>query len=180
MKVQTLVLIAIAPVVLAVGCGNRQQKEKSQTKAPDTIIQKSVERVISIGGTYRFGADMMKGPVGSLKIYPISESVALFYLDVNRGAPSYNMAMLAGEMKRTDGIWLYGAGDGKSTCTLKFSFDNSQVKVELISGQETCGFGAGVNVAETYKITDRNTPIFFINGEGDTVKFESLKSGQPR
>ena len=173
MKTYVLSLIAVALMINTVGCGNNEKKEKSTM--PDTVVQKTVERIISIGGTYNFGTDLMKGPAGSVKIYPRSESTALFYLDVNKGAPSYNMALLAGEMKQTNGSWLYNAENGSSSCTLKFSFDNAQVKIEVISGQENCGFGNGVNVAQTYKLTDRNIPSFYINGEGDTVKFESLK-----
>ena len=51
-----------------------------------------------IGGTYSFGDNIETGPVGSVKVYPLSENAALFFLDINRGAPSYNSGQLARKM----------------------------------------------------------------------------------
>src|ERR1044071_2763340 len=53
----------------------------------------------SIGGVYAFGTDPDREAVGSVIIYPESDSTFLFDIDFNRGAPSYNMGLLEGRGK---------------------------------------------------------------------------------
>jgi hypothetical protein len=42
-------------------------------------------------GIYSYGDDVEKGKTGTVFIYPETDSTILFYIDLNRGAPSYNM-----------------------------------------------------------------------------------------
>jgi hypothetical protein len=62
----------------------------AEASAPATLA------TTKYGGTYSFGDNAEKGPVGHLSVYPESDSSLLFYLDVNKGAPSFNMGMLLG------------------------------------------------------------------------------------
>ena len=54
--------------------------------------QPSEEKVQNekFGGIYRFGTNVENGPVGGITLYQLYDSTALFYLDICRGAPSYN------------------------------------------------------------------------------------------
>ena len=49
-------------------------------------------------GIYSFGQDVEKMPVGNLTIYPETDSTILFYIDICRGAPSYNLGQHYGRL----------------------------------------------------------------------------------
>src|SRR5258707_15733728 len=58
---------------------------------------------VKYAGTYSYGADIEKGRVGNISISPETDTTILFYVDVNRGAPSYNMGALYGRVKIING-----------------------------------------------------------------------------
>lgn len=130
----------------------------------------------SIGGTYTFG-DINTGPAGSLKIKPIDEHTAMFILDVNKGAPSYNMAQLAGQMVLNGNVGTYNQKVDANglMCELTFKFNKTTVEVQSNPQHDHCGFGGNVQVAHVYDLTDRQIPTYYLNAEGDTILFERIK-----
>ena len=54
---------------------------------------------IKYTGTYQLGDDIEKERIGTITIYPETDTTVLFYIDLNRGAPSYNMGQLYGRLK---------------------------------------------------------------------------------
>lgn len=150
------------------------QTETTETETTETIDTPTVETELatSIAGTYSFGGDGEKGPGGSVLIYPVNENSALFLLDINRGAPSYNSGQLFGEMKIEDNIGTYV--DPDLNCLLKFEFSANQLIVSYGEGQNDCGFGNGVYANNTYSHTDKSVPTHFTNGEGEEIQFEGL------
>lgn len=163
--------------MLASSCGNEEKRklEKVQDTTTGQAISKELMKKDGIGGVYSFGEDIEKGAIGSVRVYPLSPDSALFFLNVNRGAPSYNMGLLVGQIKLEDSTWTYLADDGKAPCKLQFSFTGETLDLKVTTPQDNCGFGFGVNVAHSYKRISKDIPTYFLNGEGDTVRFEALK-----
>lgn len=153
---------------------SKRQVNKTKDKISGVDSNKGIKEEKGIGGVYNFGEDIEKGPIGSIKIYPLSADSALFFLNVNRGAPSYNMGLLFGKIKRKQGTWHYSVDDGKLTCSLQFTFSGETLDLKILSAQDNCGFGYGVNVAHGYQRSTTEIPTYFLNGEGDTVRFEEL------
>ena len=167
--------------IAIIGCNNIDQKKN---KDADTLaaIEKDPQKNnttnnTQFGGKYEFGDDIEKGPVGLVSVYPLTDSTALFYLDVNRGAPSYNMGLLAGQMKITNNIGIYNSKstDNEKGCIIKFTFGNNKLEVNTDANKDDCGFGFNVYADHSYKLVDNKIPDFYINGEGDTVLFKDLK-----
>jgi len=130
----------------------------------------------NFGGTYSFGSDVEKGPVGSVIVYPQNDNSALFFLDVCKGAPSYNLGQLFGQMTMNNDIGTYDSkADGDDfNCMLKFKFTSGQLEVMTEAGHDDCGFGGNVHADHKYKLIDKSIPKYFVDGEGDTILFSGL------
>ncbi len=129
------------------------------------------------GGTYSFGDNAEKGAVGHISVYPESDSSLLFYLDVNKGAPSYNMGLLFGRMTMNNGTGTYFKKEDyqKQGCKLQFSFQDNAVAIATAKGFEECEFGHGVVPDNNYAKRSSEIPASYISAEGDTIQFSSAK-----
>jgi uncharacterized protein (TIGR02145 family) len=147
----------------------------SNVKLHDSLATQ-LKPALNIGGTYSFGDNVEKEAVGSVIVYPLTDSSALFFLDVCRGAPSYNLGQMFGQMTIKDNIGTYDSklDDDDINCLLKFEFNSEQLKVTAGEGHDDCGFGHAVYADNTYKRVDKSSPKYFINGEGDTIIFKGL------
>jgi len=125
-----------------------------------------------VGGTYSFGSDD-NAPFGSLMVYPLDEHSALFFLSLCRGAPSYNTGELNGKMTIKGNAVIYDYSDEYSNCKLKFEFSPDSVKITTDEKRNECGFGFGVDADNTYKLTNKAIPEYYINMQGDTVRFKN-------
>jgi len=134
---------------------------------------------VTIAGTYLFGNAQENGPSGSVEIYPLTDSSALFHLELSLGAPSYNSGEATGQMAIKDGIGTYAQKDDFGDCTLKFKFAPQYVDVTTEPGHEECGFGFNVSASNKYELVNKSVPEYFINSQGDTIFFKSLVA-QPR
>lgn len=145
-------------------------EQKSVKEIPKKNILKKEGVNSPIGGTYTFGENIEVESVGSLKVYPISEKSALFYLDVISN--SLRSGQLFGIMNINENIGVYESDD--KSCVLKFKFNGREVKLLSGNTDSYCGFGMGVVVENTYKLKDQAIPEYFIDGNGDTVIFKGL------
>lgn len=167
-------------VLIICSCGNTsndKNKTLDTTIPQDSLIQiTKIKSSQNIGGTYSFGDNVEKGPVGSVIVYQMTDNSALFFLDVCQGAPSYNLGQLFGQMTIKDNIGIYDSKiDGDDfNCILKFKFTSKQIQVTTESGHDDCGFGGNVYADNVYKLIDKSIPKYFINGEGDTIQFKGL------
>jgi len=126
------------------------------------------------GGSYAYGKDIEKGRVGFIDVFPETDSTILFYLDLNRGAPSYNMGQLYGRIKivNNSGVF-YLANDGKG-CKFKLTFSKRLLFIKTIDEQWQCPFGGGVYADGTFKKFSNKVPTCFIGPTGeDTVYFRT-------
>ena len=129
----------------------------------------------NLGGTYYFGSNTNNKPSGWLTIYPKEDLTFFFYLDINRGAPSFNMGQKYGQayFQPHKGYWQYTEIDSVSNtnCSLIFSFEKSKAEIKTISDKENCGFGYGVNADGKYKLYSKIIPKYFISQTEDTMYF---------
>lgn len=121
---------------------------------------------------YRIGED---GPMGTILVYPNSDTSYLFYMDLSRGAPSYNMGARFGEVVMRGDTGFYSVREDEfEDCTFTFLFTEKEVKVITDEAHDDCGFGYGVYADQTYPRTDTLAPTYFINMEGDSFAFNGL------
>ncbi len=167
--------------VLAIfSCSNTDSGKNKllDTTTPQTANKQTTElkSTLNIGGTYSFGDNVEKGPVGSVILYPLTDSSALFFLDVCRGAPSYNLGQLFGQMTIKNDIGIYDSRvDGDDfNCVLRFEFSSEQLKVTTDNGHDDCGFGHAVYADHTYRQLDKSIPQYFIDGQVDTTFFKGM------
>lgn len=128
-------------------------------------------------GTYSYGSDMVNGRVGTILIYPETDSTILFYLDLNRGEPSYNMGSDYGRIKIVSSQGTYytiesGADKG---CKWDIQFKIGYLAINTIDEQDNCGFGYGVYPDGTFTQTSKMIPDFFENQEGEIMYFKDIK-----
>lgn len=170
----------IIAVLTICSCGN---EDTGKNKTFDTTTSQTSDKQetelkssLNIGGTYSFGDNVEEGPVGSVIVYPLTDNTALFFLDVCRGAPSYNLGQIFGQMTIKNNIGVYDSkfDDDDLNCFIKFEFNSDQLIVTTSDGHDDCGFGHAVYADNTYKLVDKSIPKFFINGEGDTIQFKGL------
>src|SRR5258705_7715316 len=97
-------------------------------------------------GTYSFGKDIEKERIGTISIYPETDSTILFNIDLNRGAPSYNMGSLYGRVRITNGDGTFHSKFDHSDkgCKWTFKFSKNTLIIKTVEGQDECGFGAFV------------------------------------
>jgi len=172
-------LLNILPLLVLFSCAKTKTDETSvsDTTKTDTVVNTPVaatnnDTATDYAGVYEYGKDMEKEPVGQLTLYKQTADTYLFYLDVNRGAPSYNMGSVYGKLTVKDGKATYNnqSDYADKPCKLDFAFTGNTIKVT--SGADIdCGFGNGVYADGDFNKTKSTAPDFFINGEGTKIYF---------
>ncbi len=114
--------------------------------------------------------------MGEVLIYPTTEKTALFLLNVNRGAPSYNSGEIFGQIVEKNGVFVSDtkADGGEFDCVLRFEFGKEQLKITTDEAHTDCGFGNAVVADGLYKLTDKNIPTQFNDGSGKMLYFKDL------
>lgn len=156
-----------------VACSSDNTNSNGDSANADTVNVQSTAFNSPIGGVYSFGTNPEVEAVGTVMIYPESDSTFLFMIDFNRGAPSYNMAGIAdrGIIVGDTGVYINEVPDEVEACKIKFYFKKDFVQIE--NSERNCGFGANCMIDHVY---DRIgvTPEFYVGPEGDTVYFSNL------
>jgi len=125
-------------------------------------------------GQYDLGGDIEKGRIGSVTVYSETDNTILFFLNVNRGAPSYNMGQLYGRIsiENNKGSFNEKILDYYNGCKLRFEFKEEILTIEYINEQDRdCGFGFAVWASGDYRRQNKLQPEFFQDQMGDTVYF---------
>lgn len=167
-------ILPICFVIFFAACSGSDTNVKNDSANSDSANVDSSGKNMGIGGTYSFGSNPEVEAVGSVAIFPESDTTLLFFLDFTRGAPSYNMGVIAGRAHLKDNTWIYSHAepDEMDICEIEFMFQEKFV--QLVTRQNACGFGANVLVDHVYDRTSSAVPKFFVDPEGDTVLFSNL------
>ncbi len=148
--------------------------------SPTTSIGQGAQRkqppkTINFAGEYQYGGDPEKGPYGLVSVYAKDDSRIMFYLELGRGAPSYNMGSIWGEVviKNSKGLFVSSL-EGRS-CQFILNFYSNQLVIKTIDNQDGCGFGGGVLADGTFKKVSTKNPEYFIdNGSMEKIFFKDL------
>lgn len=117
-----------------------------------------------VGGTYSFGC----GEAGGiLKIFPVSDDVLLFALQIQNGPPSYNSGEIQGKIVLKGNVGHFK----EEGCEFKFLFGTYWVIVDEV--QDECPFGAGVSAGGAYRKINPEIPSTY-NSEGEDLYFKDL------
>ncbi|MBL7764830.1 MAG: hypothetical protein JNJ58_01960 [Chitinophagaceae bacterium] len=110
------------------------------------------------------------GRFGELILIQAKDDLYKFWLETNRGWPSYNMGYASGFVRIVNGRGLYIVKEYMDEDTCKIFFRCSKDRVEIDNtGINACGFGANVTAEGYYdrkpkKLTDA---YVFASGEGE-------------
>ncbi|WP_148782508.1 hypothetical protein [Aquimarina intermedia] len=179
---QSYDIIPQAEASLIVRSSYRLNDKEDILKARDTLmlLHNGTFTKLSLnsnryGGTFAYQSEG-DGPYGTAYLYPNSDNTLLFHLDLNRGAPSYNMGSITGQMHlKTNGTASFiQVEPAYLNCNLKFVFKDDLLMVRTVGQANACGFGFGVSANVDFKKTNTEVPQYFLNGEGDQVWFKKL------
>ena len=151
---------------------------KCQLKSANGLISGDKLKTLRYAGTYRFGSygDTTKfGPGGQVIIYALNDDSVLFYLDVSRGAPSYNMGSLYNSLKVNSDKCIFNKKFDycDNNCKLSFKFKDSLLIISTINND--CGFGGNVIADGIYKKVNSDQPTFFEDAHGNKIYFDKTK-----
>ena len=130
---------------VVIGCNNNKKSE--QKKESDLIVENETS-IAKYAGEYSFGGDE-DAPSGNVHIYHKENNIISFELFVCKGAPSYNMGELSGEVEIVNGKGLYKNSE-YGECILEFIFSENSVSISQQEGGYDCGFGHNVYVNDTF------------------------------
>jgi len=133
-------------------------------------------------GTYQYGSygdTTQSGPGGQIKVYAESDDTVLFYIDVSRGSPSYNMGSLYDKfyVGSDKGVFYKKFKYTDKPCKWSFVFNDSTLIIETIDDCYDCGFGGNVFADGTYKKVNFIQPDYFEDAHGRKIYFAKTKPG---
>lgn len=121
------------------------------------------------------------GPSGEIILARTSGDNYVFWLNVNRGWPSYNMGFMTGNMEIKNGKAKYIHKDEYSdgSCILDFRIKPLLIEIES-QGYEHCGFGHAVYADGTFKKSKKILTSAYLfstlEGMGDVKEIKSEKA----
>lgn len=111
-----------------------------------------------VTGTWERG-DFEKG--GGLLLLVDDAGATRFQLQLWRGAPTYNMGWLEGQLKVKDAKASFVSREGGWTCRIDFVFSGTSATLRQVEGSDAeCGFGHAVYADGTYVRKSRQKPVF--------------------
>ncbi len=162
--------IAVILILMAFLCLSCQTNNKKKTIGITLQTTK-------YAGVYSYGVSPEKGPTGQITIYPESDDSILFYIDISRGAPSYNMGNLYDrvKIKSNKGMYYVRYEENENPCSFSFVFTSDKLIIKTEKNGFDCGFGGNVSVdGEYYKVKNAKFD-HFIDMTGTKYFFSRTK-----
>ncbi|MDD5186569.1 MAG: hypothetical protein PHS84_15045 [Paludibacter sp.] len=124
-------------------------------------------------GKYSFGEDVEKGSIGSMTVFAETDTTILFFIDICRGAPSYNLGQHYDRLKIKNGKGIYFSKykSNKKGCKWELTIDSDTLTLKTIDNCYACGFGGNVIADNKYIRKGLTRPEFFIDGHGHKIFF---------
>ncbi len=141
------------------------------------MIKTAYGQDLGYGGTYSYGTTPENGRTGVIYVYPNSDSTLLFYLELNRGAPSYNSGAIVGQMN------IESLGKANFTmikeneninCSMNFRFTNDSLYIRTNDQADDCGYGHAIYSKGDFKRTNKEIPKFFFDRDEGKTCFKDL------
>lgn len=128
-------------------------------------------------GLYAYGKNVEKEKVGTIIIYPDSDSTVLFYFESNTGPSSFTMGEYYGRVKIFNGIGTFTMKQDNSEkgCQWKFVFSKKAVFIQTVNDQNNCGFPAGISTDGNYDRQIKGIIEECLGLHGDAINFGALK-----
>ena len=126
-------------------------------------------------GTYSVDYPLAPGGAADLLIYPETDNTVLFYIYLNRGAPSHNMGEMYGriEIDGQRGFMHRQLDYEDEPCHWQVVFgENGTLTIESQDGQRGCGFGFNIYADHDYKRVSSEIPQSFETYDGRKLYFE--------
>lgn len=126
-------------------------------------------------GTYSVDYPLPPGGATDLLIYPETDNSVLFYIYLNRGAPSHNMGEMYGriEIDGQRGFMHRQLDYIDEPCHLEVMFgEDGTLTINSKDGQRGCGFGFGVYADHDYKRVSSEIPESFETYDGQKLYFD--------
>jgi hypothetical protein len=124
-------------------------------------------------GVYAFGKNTGKRGMGSITIYPETDTTILFFIDIYGGAPSYNLGQLYSRLTINNGQGVYYSKEdleGKG-CKWQVTINSKALTIKTLDNCYACGFGNNIYADNQYKQKSKAIPNYFIDGPGDKIYF---------
>jgi hypothetical protein len=128
-------------------------------------------------GLYAYGKNVEKEKVGTIIIYPDSDSTVLFYFESNTGPASFKMDEYYGRLKVLNniGTFITKHKDSEKGCQWKFTFSKKTVSIETVATENNCGLLAGITVDGNYGRQIKGIIEECLSLHGDAINFGALK-----
>ena len=126
-------------------------------------------------GTYaHYFGNSTEGAYQLIEICYLDSANILFYLEVGRGAPSYNSGAIYGRLtqNKKTGDLEYFPKDTSGNCSLELAKNKNQIIIKTIAGD--CPFGYGVVPDGKYTLQKSTNPLFFTDRKGKKIYFKKI------
>ncbi len=125
-------------------------------------------------GKYSFGENVELGPVGSVTVFAETDTTILFFIDICRGAPSYNLGQHYGRLNIENGKGIYFSKYefNERACKWQVIIEGNALTIKTIDNCFDCGFGGNVIADNKYIRKDLTKPEFFTDGHGNKIFYK--------
>lgn len=110
-------------------------------------------------GTYAYSFGKEAG-AGTIYVQQTTNNQILVMMEANRGAPSYNMAIVEKTTLRLKGNQAVYRSKEYGKCTIKLTFFEGGASVMYVGDDYECGFGNAATVTGNYVKTNSKAPTF--------------------
>lgn len=116
-----------------------------------------------------FARSGLNGETGWITSFPESDSTVLLYIELTRGAPSYNSGSIYSRINLTNTPIILRSVDIDLKCAIELVLKKNSVILTTLNND--CGFGYGVVSDGLFKKTSAIISEHFVNREGMEISF---------
>ncbi len=143
----------------------------AQTKAPAQFA------TAKYAGYYGYGKNVEKEGIGSVIIYPESDTTVLFYLDLNSGPPNrFTRSLYARAKIVNDTATFYTSYLSlPSDCVWQFRFSKNEIILKKTEPPYRCELDHDFQVEGIFKRQSKKIIEECLSPSGDAINFKMLK-----
>ena len=128
-------------------------------------------------GLYSYGKNVEHEKVGTIIIYPDTDSTVLFYFESNTGPSAFTMGEYYGRVKILNGLGTLNThqANSENSCQWNFVFSKKTVLIQTASNVNECGFPKGVSIDGNYNRQIKGIIEECLDLHGEAINFGALK-----